>query len=65
MRPSSHLAHLAADGTLGRVDPSVRTQMVAALGDALVALIAFTALGVYKPGRMTAYGWRKQSEERK
>lgn len=64
MCPISHLADLAMDGTLSSVDASLRIQMVAASGAALVALIAITALGVYKPRGMTAYGWRKQYEER-
>jgi hypothetical protein len=62
MQPISHLSHLAIDGTLSSAD-SLRTQMVAASGAALVALIIATALAVYKPRGMTAYGWRKQYEE--
>lgn len=64
LRPIGQLAHLAAEGTLTNADPSLRIQMVAASGAALVALVAVTALGVYKPRGMTAYGWRKQYEER-
>ena len=65
MRPITHLAHLALSGTLTSSDSGLRIQMVAASGAALVALIAVTALGVYKPRGMTAYGWRKQHEEHK
>lgn len=65
MRPISHLAHLALEGTLISSDPSLRIQMVAASGAGLIALITVTALGVYKPRGMTAYGWRKQYKERK
>ena len=63
MQPINHLSQLAIDGTLSSAD-SLRTQMVAASGAALVALIIATALAVYKPRGMTAYGWRKQYEER-
>lgn len=64
MQPISHLSHLAADGTVSGADPNLRIQMVAASGAAIVALIITTALAVYKPRGMTAYGWRKQYEDR-
>ena len=64
MRPISHLSHLAMDEALSGADPSLRVQMIAASSAALLALIAATALAVYKPRGMTAYGWRKQYEER-
>jgi hypothetical protein len=64
MQPISHLSQAAADGTLSNADPSLRIQMVAASGAALVALLAATALAVYKPRGMAPYGWRKQYEER-
>lgn len=64
MQPISHLSHLAVDGTLSSTDPSLRIQMVAASGAAVVALFAAIMLAVYKPRGMTAYGWRKQYEER-
>jgi hypothetical protein len=63
MRPISHLSQLAIDGTLSSAD-SLRIQMVAASGAAVLALIIATTLAVYKPRGMTAYGWRKQYEER-
>ena len=65
MQPISHLAHLALGGALISSDASLRIQMVVASAAALVALIVVTALGVYKPRGMTAYGWRKQYEEHK
>jgi len=64
MKPISHLSHLTMDEALAGADPNLRIQMVAASGAALVALILATALAVYKPRGMTAYGWRKQYEER-
>ena len=64
MQPISHLSHLAMDGTVAGADPGLRIQMIAASGAALVALVVATALAVYKPRGMTAYGWRKQYEER-
>ena len=56
MQPISHLAHLAADGALSNADSSLRIQMLAASGAAVIALLAATALAVYKPRGMTAYG---------
>jgi len=38
--------------------------MVVASAAAIVALLVATALAMYKPRGMTAYGWRKQYEER-
>ena len=64
LQPISHLSHLVVDGTLSTAEPSLRIQMVAASGAAVVALLAATALAVYKPRGMTPYGWRKQYEER-
>lgn len=64
LQPISHLSHLAAGGVLSTTEPSLRIQMVAASGAAVIALLAATALAVYKPRGMTRYGWRKQYEER-
>ena len=64
IQPISHLSNLAVNGTLSSTDPSLRIQMVAASGAAVVALFAAIMLAVYKPRGMTAYGWRKQYEER-
>ena len=64
LRPISYLSHAAADGVLSTVEPSLRIQMVAASGAAMVALLASTALAVYKPKGMTPYGWREQYKER-
>ena len=65
IQPISYLSRVAADGTLSSADLSMRIQMVVASAAALLAFLVATALGVYKPRGMTAYGWRKQYEERK
>lgn len=63
IQPISYLSRLAAEGTLSSADLSMRIQMVVASAAALLALLVATALGVYKPRGMTAYGWRKQYED--
>ena len=40
-------------------------QLVADAGAAVLALLVVTTLSVYKPRGMTAYGRRKQDEQRK
>ena len=65
MRPISLLADAAAQGASFGADlHSMQLQMVIASAAALVALLVATTLGVYKPRGMTAYGWRKQYEQR-
>ena len=64
MQPISYLARVAAEGTLSSADRGVQIQLVVAASAGLVALLVATALAVYKPRGMTAYGWRKQYEER-
>jgi hypothetical protein len=65
MQPINHLAYAAASPAgLGADMQAAQIQMVVASVAALVALLAATALGVYKPRGMTRYGWRKQYEER-
>ena len=64
MQPISHLALMAMDGTLSSAGSDQRVQMVVASGAGLLALLLATGLAVYKPRGMTAYGWRKQYEER-
>jgi uncharacterized membrane protein len=63
MQPISHLARVAADGTLSSADYNLQVQMVVAAAAALLALLMATGLSVYKPRGMTLYGWRKQYEE--
>ncbi len=63
IQPISHLARVAANGTLSSADHSLQLQMVVASVAALLALLVVTGLSVYKPRGMTIYGWRKQYEE--
>ncbi|MDQ6693771.1 MAG: hypothetical protein M3014_05025 [Chloroflexota bacterium] len=42
---------------------SSQVLMVVASGAALLVLLALTALSIYKPRGMTAYGWRKRRAE--
>jgi hypothetical protein len=59
MRPINAAAAAAAAGALGGELAGVRIQLAADAGLALVALLAATALSVYKPRGLTKYGWRK------
>jgi hypothetical protein len=60
LQPISYLAQAAAEATLSSADRSLQIQMVFAAGAGLLALLAATALAIYKPRGMTPYGWRKQ-----
>lgn len=65
LRPIDHVAGVARETTLSGEDlRELRVQLVADAGAALVALLAATALAVYKPRGMTRYGWRKEHERR-
>jgi hypothetical protein len=64
IQPISYLSTAAANGTLSSADSGIQLQMVIASTAALVALLVANFLAVYKPKGMTAYGWRKQYEER-
>ena len=65
MQPINALAAAAATGAMAGAELSrMQVQMVVASAAALLALLTATALGVYKPRGMTAYGWRKQYEGR-
>ena len=65
MRPISLLADAAAQATLSGAElHGLQVQMVIASVAALLALLAASTLGVYKPRGMTPYGWRKQQEQR-
>jgi hypothetical protein len=63
LKPIQHMARVAANGTLSSADRGGQIQLVVAAGAGLVALLAATALAVYKPRALTAYGWRKQVAE--
>lgn len=64
MQPISYLSRAASERTLSDADRGLQIQMVVASGAGLLALLVATGLAVYKPRGMTAYGWRKQYEER-
>jgi hypothetical protein len=65
MQPISDVARAAAETTLSASDlQRLRIELVAEAGAALLVLLVATTLSVYKPRGMTAYGWRKQQEQR-
>ena len=63
LQPISYMSRIAAEGTISSADRGVQVQLVVAAAAGLLALLVATALAVYKPRGMTAYGWRKQYEE--
>jgi hypothetical protein len=59
MQPVGHLARVVAERTLAQGElAGLRVQLLADAGAALLALLAATALSVYKPRGMTRYGRR-------
>jgi len=64
LQPISYMARVAAEGTISSADRGAQVQLVVAASAGLMALIVATGLAVFKPRGMTAYGWRKQYEER-
>jgi hypothetical protein len=63
MQPVGHLAGVVRETTLARGElAGMRVQLVADAGAAVVALLAATALSVYKPRGVTPFG-RKQRIE--
>jgi hypothetical protein len=65
MQPTSRLAAVAAETTLSSADlGGLRIQLVADSCAALAALVAATALAVYKPRGLTPYGQRLGSAKR-
>ena len=65
MSPTTYLAGVAAAAALSATDyQRLRVQLVADAGAAVVILLVATVLSVYKPRGLTAYGRRKQREER-
>jgi hypothetical protein len=60
-RPIGDVARAASEAVLAAADlRSVRIQLVADAGAAVLVLLAATVLSVYKPRALTRYGWRKQ-----
>jgi hypothetical protein len=65
MQPVGHLARAVAETTLAKGElAGLRLQLVADASAALVALLAATALSVYKPRGMTRYGLRSLDPSR-
>lgn len=65
MQPIGHLARAVAETTLAQGElAGLRLQLVANAGAAVLALLVATALSVYKPRGLTAYGRRVQHAER-
>jgi hypothetical protein len=63
-QPIDRVAAVAMQTTLSTGDlRQLRIQLVADAGAALFVLLVTTALSVYKPWGLTAYGLRKQNEE--
>ncbi len=60
----SFLADLAAQTTSGDVSALRSPSPVIHAGLGMLLLLVAAALSVYKPRGMTAYGWRKQHEQR-
>jgi hypothetical protein len=59
MQPVGHLARVVTETTLAHGEMAgLRIRLVADAGAAVVALLAATALSVYKPRGLTAYGTR-------
>jgi hypothetical protein len=57
-------ARVAGQRTLSGIDlGGLSAQLVIVAGAGLVVLLVATALSVYKPRGVTAYGWRKQQEQ--
>lgn len=59
----SYFAGVAAQTDSANLD-GLQSELIHA-GGGLLALLVTTTLSVYKPQRMTRYGWRKQREQRK
>jgi hypothetical protein len=64
LQPIGYLARAASEGTLSHADRNLQIQMVIASAAGLLGLLVATGMAVFKPRGMTAYGWRKQYEER-
>ena len=64
LQPIGYMARVVTQGTPSSSDRPIQIQLVVAASAGLLALLVATGLAVYKPRGMTAYGWRKQYEER-
>lgn len=62
-QPVGHMAQMATEMDLAPGDlTGARIQLVVASAAAVLALLATTALSIYKPRGLTRYGWRRQHE---
>ncbi len=64
MQTISYFADMAADPTLSGDDLRGMGSTLAHSVGGTVVLLVILVLNVYKPRRLTPYGWRKQQEER-
>jgi hypothetical protein len=64
LKPIDYMARVAAERPLSSSDRGAQVQLIVAAGAGLLALLTATGLAVYKPRGMTAYGWRKQYQDR-
>jgi uncharacterized membrane protein len=63
-QPISHMAEAAAETVLTSGDlHGARVQLIVAASAAVLALLATTALSIYKPRGLTRFGWRKRYQE--
>jgi hypothetical protein len=63
-QPIVRAAGVAGQRTLSGIDlGGLSAQLVIVAGAGLLVLLVATALSVYKPRAVTAYGWRKQQEQ--
>lgn len=66
MQPISYMADVVAGTTMSDSDlRSLRIQLIADAGAALLVLLVSTTLSVYKPWGVTAYGQRRLNEQQK
>lgn len=64
MTAVEHLSDAASRGSVSPTsDRALRIQLVADAGAAAVVLVGTTALGVYKPRGLTAYGRRRRRRD--
>jgi len=66
MQPIRYMADIVAGTTIADSDlRSLRIQLIADAGAALLVLLVATTLSVYKPWGLTSYGQRKLNEQQK
>lgn len=66
MQPISYMADIVTGAALSDTDlRGLRIQLIADAGAAMLVLLVATALSVYKPWGLTAYGRRRLNEQQK